>query len=242
MANPRQRRKQRSSTHKAVQHSRRAKTLLKKQPPIRGPKALQEAWDKKKTVRQNYATLGLAMSFNPRAAGGVERVETSLEVDGEEEEGEMGEPDSAAGGSQAAKGAIPKGYGRIIRDGEGNVLSVEMGDEEGLGEGGEASDEECLEEEKITGITPASVEWARLGRNDLQETANAVAASTSKPVRRFSSNGEVAYVQRLVERYGEDVEGMARDRKLNPLQHSAGVLKRAIRKAGGMEKMGKRKG
>jgi nucleolar protein 16 len=32
MANPRQRRKARSSSHKPVSHSRRAKKLLKKQP------------------------------------------------------------------------------------------------------------------------------------------------------------------------------------------------------------------
>jgi nucleolar protein 16 len=74
MVNPRQRRKVRSS-HKPVHHSRQAKKLLKKQPralgfflemsalptlilifdthqAIRGPKALQEAWDKHKTVRQ----------------------------------------------------------------------------------------------------------------------------------------------------------------------------------------------
>jgi hypothetical protein len=76
MANPRQRRKTRSS-HKPVHQSRQAKKLLKKQPralgflidmsalptpilifdihqAIRGPKGLQEAWDKHKTVRQKY--------------------------------------------------------------------------------------------------------------------------------------------------------------------------------------------
>ncbi|KAH9060100.1 hypothetical protein EDB87DRAFT_1551613, partial [Lactarius vividus] len=71
MANPRQRRKARSS-QKPVRHSRQAKKLLKKQPPIRGPKALRDAWDKHKTVRQNYAALGLAASLNPRASGGAE--------------------------------------------------------------------------------------------------------------------------------------------------------------------------
>lgn len=78
MANPRQRRKARSGSHKAVRHSNNAKKNLKKQPrqssicillcqrnyvelvslylavAIRGPKVLQDAWDKHKTVRQKY--------------------------------------------------------------------------------------------------------------------------------------------------------------------------------------------
>ena len=73
MANPRQRRKARSSSHRPISHSRHAKKNMKKVPrksyspcivnfnfltvmlvflAIRGPKALQEAWDKQKTVHQ----------------------------------------------------------------------------------------------------------------------------------------------------------------------------------------------
>ncbi len=50
---------------------------------------------------------------------------------------------------------------------------------------------------------------------------------------RFSSNGELGVLRRLVEKYGEDVEAMAKDRRLNADQRTAGQLKRAIKKAGG---------
>ena len=56
-------------------------------------------------------------------------------------------------------------------------------------------------------------------------------------VARHSSHGELGVLRRLVAKYGEDVEGMARDRKLNVDQRSAGQLRRAITKAGGVEEL-----
>lgn len=50
---------------------------------------------------------------------------------------------------------------------------------------------------------------------------------------RFSSKGERGILRQLVDKYGQDVGAMARDRKLNVDQRTAGELKRAIRKAGG---------
>jgi nucleolar protein 16 len=49
---------------------------------------------------------------------------------------------------------------------------------------------------------------------------------------RISSGGERRYLGRLVEKYGSDVEQMARDRRLNPEQRTSGQLKRALKKAG----------
>lgn len=79
MANPRQRHKSRSSSYKPVRNSRHTNKLLRKQPrasrisfelnifnsdifstsltAIRGPKFLQDAWDKRKTVRQKYVSV-----------------------------------------------------------------------------------------------------------------------------------------------------------------------------------------
>lgn len=52
---------------------------------------------------------------------------------------------------------------------------------------------------------------------------------------RFTSSGERGVLRQLVDKYGQDVEAMARDRKLNVDQRTAGELKRAIKKAGGFE-------
>lgn len=40
------------------------------------------------------------------------------------------------------------------------------------------------------------------------------------------------YLQRLLEKHGKDVDAMARDRKLNTDQRTAGELRRALRRAG----------
>ena len=48
----------------------------------------------------------------------------------------------------------------------------------------------------------------------------------------------MGYLSRLVGRHEKDVEAMARDRKLNPDQRTAGELMRSIRQAGGFESLG----
>ncbi|RDX56899.1 hypothetical protein OH76DRAFT_426594 [Lentinus brumalis] len=245
MANPRQRRKLRSGTHKPVQHSRRAQKLLKKQPPIRGPKVLQEAWDPHKTVRQNYEALGLAASLNPTASGGSERLLPAHA--GEEEICEK--PEASTSGSAKAPGTngVPKGYGKIIRDAEGNVVDVQLGDEE--------EDETMATEEAIEDVPDPRADeqlagWVGLGSDPrargpqgastrVVQVLEHLSETGSQPVKRYTSKGELGTLQRLVGKYGEDVEAMARDRKLNADQRTAGELRRAIRKAGGFAAVGR---
>ncbi|EMD38494.1 hypothetical protein CERSUDRAFT_113665 [Gelatoporia subvermispora B] len=243
MANPRQRRKLRSGSHKPVHHSRRAQKILKKQPPIRGPKVLQEAWDSHKTVRQNYEALGLVASLNPTASGGVER---PLDRQGLTAGGSSATPEASSSSPSSGSGAIPKGYGRIIRDEDGNIIDVEMGEEE---------PEAAPEEEEIEAIpNPADDDqqagWVGLGTHprtrQIDNSGSRVVqvlehlSESQTGRKRYASAGEVATLGRLVQKYKEDVEAMARDRKLNPNQRTAGELSRAIKKAGGFAELMKR--
>ena len=64
-------------------------------------------------------------------------------------------------------------------------------------------------------------------------------AKYSRPKRpRMQSQREREWIERLVERWGDDWGGMARDRKLNPHQQTEGDLKRRVR----VWKDGKRQG
>ncbi len=64
-------------------------------------------------------------------------------------------------------------------------------------------------------------------------------AKYSRPKRpRMQSQREKEWIERLVERWGDDWGGMVRDRKLNPQQQSEGDLKRRV----GVWRGGKRKG
>lgn len=223
-----------------MRHSNNAKKNLKKQPPIRGPKVLQEAWDKHKTVRQNYEALGLVASLNPTASGGVEK---SLGSSSKSEQAmDVDRAPEASSSKAAGTSGLPKGYGRIIRDADGNVVDVELAEEDEE-EGAAAADsaERLVEDIPDPAKQKGLVGWVAVGSKPGAEPTPVVqsleelAQTRGGPVARHSSSGELGVLRRLVAKYGQDLEAMARDRKLNVDQRTAGQLGRAIKKAGGVE-------
>ncbi|KAK0502815.1 ribosome biogenesis protein Nop16 [Armillaria luteobubalina] len=251
MANPRQRRKARSGSHRAVTQSKNAKRNLKKTPPIRGPKVLQDAWDSRKTVRQNYAALGLIHDLNPSASGGAEPLEESID--------DL-LPAQVAPDSEVAPGGgsmkLPQGYGRIIRDDAGNVLRVELPEQDQEGDNtnspGRDIDMETLEPDvnqkdlqkwvadlggsetrRPTGKDGDIVkELERLSAVPTNKTQTTMSIALTGSGPRHTAKGELEYLLKLVEKHGKDAEKMARDRKLNPDQRTTGELRRALKRAG----------
>ncbi|GAA5851982.1 hypothetical protein JCM8547_000117 [Rhodosporidiobolus lusitaniae] len=177
MANPRQRRKMRSGTAKNTVSKQTKKNMHKV--TVKGPALLAAAWDKKKTVRQNYAALGLLSTANPRLAGGLEPVghtpyavasatpatvedlEAALdaELSSDDEEGDELEASTSAAPAKK-KEKLKPGMARIVRDEQGNVVSIIVGGQNGeekeekvvapdrTGEESEDDDDEDNEEEK----------------------------------------------------------------------------------------------
>ena len=106
---------------------------------LRAPKLLQDAWDRHLTVKQkfvvfspdlsvshrritvpSYTALGLLPSLNPRAKGGAETVpDVTL----------LPKPAPLAANT-AAIASVPNGHGRIIRDEHGNVVDVQLNEED----------------------------------------------------------------------------------------------------------------
>ncbi|KIY66103.1 hypothetical protein CYLTODRAFT_423715 [Cylindrobasidium torrendii FP15055 ss-10] len=238
MANPRQRRKSRSGSHRAVSHSKNAKRNLKKTPPIRAPLVLQKAWDPTKTVTQNYAALGLVHDLNPSASGGAEIINVDVHE----------EPAAPQPSSSTIETAIPQGKGRIIRDEAGNVLRIEMAEahEEQPEEDMDVMREPDLETRDvdkwvtdlgITGARPAGKDGELV--KELEKIAvrtdkagTTLSASLTGVGPRHTSHGEKGYLVRLVDKYGKDIEKMARDRRLNPDQRTTGELRKALKRAG----------
>ncbi|KAF8604615.1 hypothetical protein BDV93DRAFT_605917 [Ceratobasidium sp. AG-I] len=265
MANPRQRRKARSSSHVAVKQSRKAGKNLRKHPAIKGSKLLQDAWDKKKTVRQNYEALGLAHSLNPVAQGGAEGPVTPATTGSTPALA----PEPAIASTSSA--AIPQGFGKIIRDENGAVLRIELPEEteeasasaaqskkKGKSRAsetwGDAMDDSDEEAEKM--IPPEASSWLLVGGGaPKQETKSdglgisrqkegkpliaaleKLSASAVKTPRHASGH-EVVWLKDLVAVHGRDINAMAHDLKRNVWQKTPGELKRAINKAGGFEKL-----
>lgn len=64
----------------------------------------------------------------------------------------------------------------------------------------------------------------------LEAQVEAEAAELEKRKPRTQSKREEEWIERLVEKYGDDTRAMVRDRRLNPMQQSEGDIKRRIRK------------
>ncbi|WVQ99834.1 nucleolar protein 16 [Kwoniella sp. CBS 9459] len=218
MANPRQRNKAKShKSHGPSSNSiRRMHQKLRKAPPLKGPEVLQESWDKKKTVFQNYAALGLLPKIPiPQTASSSRSQRVKLPaVPAEVEE-------------------APKvGFGRIIRDEEGNVIDIVIDEEPE-----EAQAEAGQDQEGDVPFAHDEAERAPVqGKTDVVRKLEQL-ASTSEPVMRHSSTSEKTWLQQLVIAYGDDYEQMAKDRKLNVWQKTQGEIKRMIKKAGGVDKL-----
>lgn len=280
MANPRQRRKGRSSSYRTVKTSNAKK--LRKHPALNAPDVLKKAWDVRKTVRQNYAALGLAPSLAPRPSGGTEdgpassvRARTAGSAPGAmvedvivdtaaEDASASGSAPIPAGSSASAKAKpLPKGFGRIVRDKDGNVVDVVLPEDEQEEEADAVVDvdmdpsgdrpvsqrrrkDKGKAEEVQTPWGPPMEDWVRdsaevaervvaaqkTKRTYVTDELEKLASQTTKISRHASSN-EVELLGELIQKYGDDVEAMSRDRKLNRWQKTAAELRRAIKKAGG---------
>jgi len=154
----------------------------------------------------------------------------------------IGDPKDIAALSAGAR--IPAGYGRILRDDQGNAVDIELADED------ETMDTdrkvETMDDMDHAYLDQKSAPtWTQLGPRTRTKRPNSVVQELEKisedkgkrRAPRFLSEGEVGYLARLVGRHREDVEGMARDRKLNPDQRTGGELRRLISKAGGFESL-----
>ncbi|KAG8937904.1 Nucleolar protein 16 [Tulasnella sp. 408] len=194
---------------------------------IAGAAAVRAAWDKKKTVNQNYAAIGLATGGRPvsgkgaapwpHALSSTRPVEMASEGDGAQE--------AVASSSKATD--IPKGYGRIVRDEQGNVVRIE-----------EAGDQDS------SNVDDALPAWAtqRLDLfDDEDETAEKADSAPKTDVVRAleeraskwkqatvpQSENEIKWLMSLVQAHGDDIDAMHMDVKLNVWQRTPGELRRA---------------
>ncbi|KZT57150.1 hypothetical protein CALCODRAFT_496443 [Calocera cornea HHB12733] len=261
MANPRQRRKARSSSYRTVKTSNAKK--LRKHPALNAPDVLKKAWNVHKTVRQNYAALGLAQSLAPRPSGGTEAGPARLPGSSSDQPENVPvdatasapDQDASPAGSSAKAKPLRKGFGRIVRDKDGNVVDVVLAEDEedddvemdeGTGTAVSQKRRKGKAEQEQTPWGPPMEDWVpdsaavaervlgaqKTKRTVITDELEKMAAQTTKLSRHASSN-EVDLLRALIQQHGDDFDAMARDRKLNRWQKTGGELRRAIKKAGG---------
>lgn len=198
---------------------RQMKKKLARAPTVHGADVLKDNYDPKLTLRQNYARLGLVASLDVRPdTGGVEKFPS---------------PCTSTAAAEKAEGEKPrKGMAKVIRDDKGNIIDIVEAD---------ASDSEetawgkpltsVADEQLVQDYMPAQ---KGTKPNPVVQELEEMAAK-AEPVHRHTSNFEAQWLKNLVQKYGEDTEKMARDRGLNIWQKTQGEIKRAIKKAGGIE-------
>lgn len=141
------------------------------------------------------------------------------------------------------------GFGRIIRDEEGNVIDIIIDEEpeamdEDEGDKRVPLNEEEPEREEVVAKTAVVRGECRMlrrriwgfhcARTELTAELEKIAASAA-PVQRHTSSAEKIWLARMVQKYGDDYSAASRDRKLNVWQKTPGEIKRMVSKAGGVQ-------
>ncbi|KAI1319212.1 Nucleolar protein 16 [Mortierella claussenii] len=180
--------------------TRKTANKHKKKVNVIGNKIIRDNWDKKATLRQNYARLGLLPSLNG-VTGGIEVKDEEELMDNEQKSLE-----------ELAE-SLTEEQGIIQRDDAGNIINVIVG--------------KVKSKEEMAEIMERDVEPVK-AKTDVVRALEAQAANVLK-TERYQSEGEVVWAAKLVEKYGDDFEKMFWDKKLNPNQQTAAQLKKRIK-------------
>ncbi|KAF2484025.1 ribosome biogenesis protein Nop16 [Neohortaea acidophila] len=229
-----QKKKNRSSLNKVKRKPKSKKRILSNS-------IIAANWDKTQTLTQNYRRLGLAAKLN-KTTGGVEKTATSLQ---KEQDGTGGLANGQlhglviGGGSRRAAQTMevkeveverdPK-TGRILRVvGAESVKANPLGDPLNDLDSDEEDSEGDVYDQHGAALRP-SAEARSEARTTVVRDLEREASRPEAKYRRHQSEGERAFVEELVEKYGDDYGKMARDMKINYMQRSEGDLKRRVKK------------
>jgi nucleolar protein 16 len=180
------------------------------------------------------------------------RRKATLDDDDEEEEEEEEEEEQQEGEggatttTESGSSKLPSGFGRIERDEHGNIVRIVLADEDEEGNDpssatpaqstpwgepladllSDSSSSEDVDDgsDKRTRVVEPKTEFAATLEKLATDYAEAARAE-KKP--RHASAAETDWLRSLVEKYGDDVARMARDRKLNVWQKTEGEIFKA---------------
>ncbi|KAF5858080.1 Nucleolar protein 16 [Aspergillus alliaceus] len=234
MGNPRQKKKLRSSMPKQRPKGSRVLKNGKKKINMLGNAIIAENWDRNLTLTQNYRRLGLVHRLNAPAGGsekraskdGIEAVpEDSLHI---KSSAEAATKNIGLGETKVERDPETGKIVRVIHPEEHEMIEVagrKVRKSNPLNDPLNDSSDDDMEVSNSQKKRSTNMVVQQLERQADKE-GNAVKAK--KP--RHLSQREVEWVTRLIERHGDNISAMVRDKKLNPMQQTEGDLRRRIRK------------
>ncbi|GAA5816416.1 hypothetical protein MFLAVUS_009945 [Mucor flavus] len=202
--------RQRKAAKNTNKNTRRIADRHRKRVTIHGNSIIKANWNKKLTLRQNYEKLGLLTSLNGQTGGKEKNLPDSKMVESEDTEPkelkELTEEDI-----EEIKKTLGPGEGLIQRDDDGNIIRVIYGEEK--------THDEILDAE-----VPA-VE----AKTDVVRALEAQAANAFHR-EKFASEFELDWIQKLINKHGDDYKAMFWDKELNVYQQTAAQLKKKCEK------------
>ncbi|KAF3917920.1 hypothetical protein ABW20_dc0109184 [Dactylellina cionopaga] len=192
---------QKKKNRSSINKVTRRKQNIRKRPNITGNKLVAAQWDKTQTLSQNYARLGL--THHLKTATGGKEAQLS----------KAGAPNP----SPISTGLGPQ-EARITRGEDGAIISIEYAKDlqhETLG--GYDADENT----ETPSVLATETDLIRALREQ---------STMGIKKERLQSDRETDWVQRLVEKHGDDYQAMFWDKEMNIRQQSVGDIKRRIKK------------
>ncbi|PGH23051.1 hypothetical protein AJ80_02824 [Polytolypa hystricis UAMH7299] len=249
-----QKKKNRSSIPKIKKKSGQLKNGNKRI-HVLGNAIISKNWDKKLTLTQNYRQLGLTSRLNA-PTGGVERKKKTLPTDADAEfSGFPDEPEQDelhVNPNASSRKTFAPTEARVERDPEtGKILRVihsEAEENETLEIAGRLHRRDNPLNDPLDDISQRRGQASASGEGDRVPMPTPSASATSEFVKalekqvvmeeealkkrrpRQQSAREEEWLERLVEKHGDDVAAMVRDRRLNRMQQTAGDINRRLRK------------
>ncbi|KAL4964876.1 nucleolar protein 16 [Aspergillus stella-maris] len=232
MTNIRQAKKNRSSAPKQKPKRQGVIKSGRKKINVLGNQIIADNWNRKETLTQNYRRLGLMHRLNA-PSGGSEKRKTANGLE------EVGDSLHIKGSVDAQKSSAIQNV-RVERDPEtGKIIRVIRPEDDEVEIAGRKVRASNPLNDPLNEIANVDIDVAPQGNGQgkkpasdivkqLESQADAESAVPKKP--RHQSSRETEWIERLVARYGDDYAAMARDRKLNPMQQTAGDLRRRINK------------
>ncbi|KAL4903904.1 nucleolar protein 16 [Aspergillus multicolor] len=226
MGNIRQTKKNRSSAPKQTMKRKGVLKSGKKKINVLGNAIIAENWDRNATLTQNYRRLGLLHRLNAPTGGsekrktekGLEEVSSSLHI---------------KGSVDAMKDAAISEM-KVERDPEtGKIIRVIRKEDDQVEVAGRKVRSSNPLNDPLNDLSDDNSEAKPQGKkaaNSIVQQLEIQADNVAPKKPRHQSTREGEWIERLVARHGDNFAAMARDMKLNPMQQTAGDLRRRINK------------
>ncbi|KAF2678636.1 hypothetical protein K458DRAFT_348023 [Lentithecium fluviatile CBS 122367] len=226
-----QKKKNKSSIPRKRQNAPSKKKIL--QNPI-----IAANWNQKETLSQNYRRLGLTARLN-HATGGTEKTIASLDLNNPAS-ARADVPASSTANALNIVSTKPQATPdveeiEVERDPETGAILRVLGDDKA----GKEKEKENPLNDPLNELEDDAEgeEWNGFAMVPREKSDNPVIRQLEEAARngvrkapRGQSQREREWVERLVGKYGEDYERMARDGRLNPMQQTAADIRKRVKK------------